>query len=121
MQFHELVCSSFLCLSSSQEFRSACFSCTIHTICLSHLQGLLLQSVFHVADDPLLESPAADIGPRGVKFVIQTIEDEGSQVKNPAGPNHHDDAGSLQSVDSTIDISQLELRPQAGKGPNSQP
>ena len=24
MQFHELVCSSFLCLSSSQEFRSAC-------------------------------------------------------------------------------------------------
>ena len=27
MQFHELVCSSFLCLSSSQEFRSACF-CT---------------------------------------------------------------------------------------------
>ena len=25
MQLHELVCSSFLCLSSSQEFRSACF------------------------------------------------------------------------------------------------
>ena len=25
MQFQELVCSSFLCLSSSQEFRSACF------------------------------------------------------------------------------------------------
>ena len=25
MKFHELVCSSFLCLSSSQEFRSACF------------------------------------------------------------------------------------------------
>ena len=25
MQFHELACSSFLCLSSSQEFRSACF------------------------------------------------------------------------------------------------
>ncbi len=24
MQFHEIVCSSFLCLSSSQEFRSAC-------------------------------------------------------------------------------------------------
>ena len=24
MQFHELVCSYFLCLSSSQEFRSAC-------------------------------------------------------------------------------------------------
>ena len=97
------------------------FPCTIHTIFLAHLQGLLLQSVFHVADDPLLESPAADIGPRGMKFVIQTIEDEGSQVKNPAGPNHHDDAGSLQSVDLTIDISQLELRPQAGKGPNSQP
>ena len=97
------------------------FPCTIHTIFLAHLQGLLLQRVFHVADDPLLESPAADIGPRGMKFVIQTIEDEGSQVKNPAGPNHHDDAGSLQSVDSTIDISQLELRPQAGKGPNSQP
>ena len=56
-----------------------------------------------------------------MKFVIQTIEDEGSQVKNPAGPNHHDDAGSLQSVDSTIDISQLELILQAGKGPDSQP
>ena len=27
MQFHEFECSSFLCLSSSQEFRSACF-CT---------------------------------------------------------------------------------------------
>ena len=27
MQFHELKCSSFLCLSSSQEFRSACLSC----------------------------------------------------------------------------------------------
>ena len=26
MQFHELACSSFLCLSSSQEFRSACFT-----------------------------------------------------------------------------------------------
>ena len=25
MQLHELACSSFLCLSSSQEFRSACF------------------------------------------------------------------------------------------------
>ena len=25
MRYHELVCSSFLCLSSSQEFRSACF------------------------------------------------------------------------------------------------
>ena len=25
MQFHELLCSSFLCLSSSQEFRSACW------------------------------------------------------------------------------------------------
>ena len=28
MQFHELACSSFLCLSSSQEFRSAC-SCRL--------------------------------------------------------------------------------------------
>ena len=27
MQLHELVCSSFICLSSSQEFRSACSSC----------------------------------------------------------------------------------------------
>ena len=28
MQFHELVCSSFLCLSSSQELRSACLLVT---------------------------------------------------------------------------------------------
>ena len=30
MQFHELVSNSFLCLSSSQEFRSACYSININ-------------------------------------------------------------------------------------------
>ena len=29
MKFHELVCSSFHCLSSSQEFRSACLICIV--------------------------------------------------------------------------------------------
>ena len=33
LQFYELVCSSFLCLSSSQEFRSACWM-TEHLKCL---------------------------------------------------------------------------------------
>ena len=32
MQFHELVCCSFLCLSSSQEFRSAC--CDVYSFIL---------------------------------------------------------------------------------------
>ena len=40
MKFHELVCSSFLCLSSSQEFWSACF-------CLSFLWLFFLMFRVH--------------------------------------------------------------------------
>ena len=37
LQFHELACSSFLCLSSSREFRSAC-SLIIRNLFASSLQ-----------------------------------------------------------------------------------
>ena len=60
MQLHELVCSSFLCLSISQEFRSAC----------SELSSPVCPRVWSAADlvfpvPPLLASdlPEADLPP----------------------------------------------------------
>ena len=45
MQFHELVCSSFLCLSSSQELRSACYNhqSIPHIIWLYGFEKILFQ------------------------------------------------------------------------------
>ena len=54
MQLHMLVCSSLLCLSSSQEFRSACYKCldillTWFPECDSGVLGPLLRRVLVVA------------------------------------------------------------------------
>ena len=57
-----------------------------------------------------------------MNFVIQEVEADGSKVKAPSRPNHRDDTGAWQRIDSTIDIcEQNGLFCQAVYGPNSQP
>ena len=68
MQFHELVCSSYHCLSSSQEFRSACLICIVpadlrphhkHPLWLTGLTADLITSL--LPGSPWSPGPGSDI------------------------------------------------------------